>query len=81
MMSPACVRALLWVYAIAEPLPKTAEFIVDELIGDGLIRPRQERMNPDCEYEVTERGQVYVEALCAVPLPVQRWVIPSAGDR
>jgi len=25
-------------------------------------------------YDTTEGGRMYVEALCAVPLPVQRWV-------
>jgi hypothetical protein len=27
-------------------------------------------------YRLTERGEVYVAALCALPLPTQRWVIP-----
>lgn len=28
-------------------------------------------------YPLTERGRVYVEALCKVPLPVQKWVMPE----
>lgn len=28
-------------------------------------------------YKLSERGQVYVNALMAVPLPVQVWVMPA----
>lgn len=30
----------------------------------------------DCGYAGTEALKVYVDALCSVPLPVTRWVIP-----
>ena len=27
-------------------------------------------------YQITERGRVFVEALCNVPLPIKMWVVP-----
>ena len=32
-------------------------------------------------YEATEALGVWTEALCAVPFPVQKWVIPSSVGR
>ena len=32
-------------------------------------------------YRLTERGQVFVDALCAVPLPVQVWVMPKSAGK
>lgn len=29
------------------------------------------------DYGITDRGRAYVEALKAVPLPIQKWVMPS----
>lgn len=28
-------------------------------------------------YRLTERGRVFVDALCEAPLPIQAWVMPS----
>jgi hypothetical protein len=50
------------------------------LIHFGLVAPRQVRCESGSSYEVLERGSVYVKAIQAVPLPVQVWVIPDAGD-
>ena len=35
-------------------------------------------MDEFCEphYTITERGHVFVEALCNMPLPVKTWVMP-----
>ena len=27
-------------------------------------------------YQITERGRVFVEALCNMPLPIKTWVVP-----
>lgn len=32
-------------------------------------------------YRLTKRGQVFVDALCAVPLPVQVWVTPVSTSK
>lgn len=47
--------------------------------GSNLI---QESNEDHCTraYMLTERGQTYVEALKAVPLPVQVWQMPERGD-
>lgn len=45
-----------------------------ELLADGLIQRGQER-----RFEPTDRARAYVEALMAMPLPVQRWVMPDVG--
>lgn len=31
-------------------------------------------------YRLTERGRVFIEALQALPLPVQSWAMPEPGD-
>jgi hypothetical protein len=38
----------------------------------GLLRSRS-----DGAYETTERAAVYLEAILALPLPEQRWVMPE----
>jgi len=30
-------------------------------------------------YRVTERGRAFVEAICAMPLPIKKWVMPDAA--
>lgn len=44
--------------------------VARELVPFGLVVLRDDR------YHTTERGQVYVEALRATPLPVQSWTMP-----
>lgn len=46
----------------------------DELYRAGLLRWNEEQQ---C-FEGTEACKVWVNALCAVPLPVQQWVIPKS---
>lgn len=31
------------------------------------------------KYTISEKGRFYVRALCAVPLPVATWTIPTVG--
>lgn len=33
----------------------------------------------NANYKLTERGRVFVDALCETPLPIQTWVMPSEG--
>jgi hypothetical protein len=44
-------------------------------VQDGLLS-RCEEPAASRDYEPTERLHAYVEGLCRVPLPVQRWVVP-----
>lgn len=34
----------------------------------------------ECIYRGTDALNVYVDALCSVPLPVQRWVMPKSSQ-
>ena len=31
------------------------------------------------DYDLTDRGQAYVDALMALPLPEKRWIMPGAA--
>lgn len=44
--------------------------------------PEDDKSPTNQTYRITERGRIYAEALKAVPLPIQIWVIPdtSAND-
>lgn len=35
----------------------------------------------DSDYELTEGGKLLVEALCSMPLPVQKWVMPEKSKQ
>ena len=42
-----------------------------------LLEPTQSMdVYHDPHYRITERGRVFVEALCNMPLPVKTWVMP-----
>lgn len=51
---------------------------IDDFRARGLLKESGNKR----VYEPTEGVRLYVDALCAVPAPVQRWVIPlpSAED-
>lgn len=42
------------------------------MVEAGLLNP----VNGDRRYEPTDGLRVWVEALCAVPFPVRRWILP-----
>ena len=41
--------------------------------------PEDDNTRPDQTYRLTERGRIYAEALKAVPLPIQIWVMPDTS--
>lgn len=49
--------------------------VISELCSAGLLE-----VNPDgpAAYKATEAMRVYIDALLAVPYPVQKWVMPDA---
>lgn len=51
--------------------PKWADEVVHRLWQMGLLAK-----NGAGEWESTERGKVYVQLVCATPLPMKRWVDP-----
>lgn len=75
------LHVLLWHYFVpVSPYPEPCgnhRRFVDNLIGEGLLEYDRERAHLSTDqFEVTERGRVYVEALLKTPLPVQKWVVP-----
>ena len=90
-MTPLEIDIILHYYAIAEDYrggdhsaPAVGEAI-KRFISADMLRPATP--NPEDRllavrppaYVVTERGRIYVEALQAVPLPIQKWVMPEAA--
>lgn len=86
---PMKVNMLLHFYAVCEAFapekcrtsPAYTQF-VKELLKDGLIeRPTKEEREayPGWAYQTTAKGDALVNAICAVPNPVERvrYVIPS----
>jgi hypothetical protein len=83
-MSPLEIEILLHYYCLptdyrdgdfSAPAVKNAiERFRDEL---NLLEPTQSMdVYHDPHYRITERGRVFVEALCNMPLPVKQWVMP-----
>lgn len=91
-MPPMKIAMILHFFACCEPFaPEKSRTsaayttFVRELLRDGMIeRPTkaQRKANPGWAYTTTAKGDVYVEALKAVPLPVQaepQWIMPEKG--
>ena len=81
-MTPLQIKMVLHYYAIAEPYAlldpahaKSAAVCAQRalLCSDGLIEATAEAQSG---YRITPRGEAYVDALCAMPLPVSKWVMP-----
>ena len=80
-MSPLCIEILLWHYCRANPYPwhegGSAQLGIRQwLLDEGLLSQRMNRDTVVITEVITERGRVLVEALCATPLPVQKWAMP-----
>ncbi len=82
-MTPLQIKMVLHYYAIAEPYgirePQHAESPAvyqqrGALVALGLI---EEDGDWPAGYRTTGRGNAYVEALCAMDLPIQKWVMPD----
>lgn len=70
------IRVLLWHHYSPAPYPEDNSNIgaaYSNLISLGLLE--SEELGTQ-KMRTTERGAVYIEALRAVPLPVQKWVMP-----
>ena len=52
--------------------------ILGWFVRDGLLEKLPVPTEYGATYKATEALGVWVEALCAVPFPVQQWVIPAA---
>lgn len=62
-------------YAINDPAHAQSVAVAEskgQLIINGLI---EEDLQSPSGYRPTPRGLAYVKALCAMPLPTQKWVV------
>lgn len=81
-MSPLHIQLILHYHISPEPYaqhePQHAKSLAvteyrAQLLHHGLLEHWAD--GPD-SVKVTERGKVYIEGLRAVPLPIQKWVMP-----
>lgn len=72
-------HALAQPYALHEPQHARSPAVFEQ--RSSLIRDEMLALDPDSMsgYRVTERGRAYVEALCALPLPIKKWIMPAAA--
>jgi hypothetical protein len=50
---------------------------IDWFVAKGLLEAAPEHDAYSRKYVATEGLRLYVETLCAIPLPVQQWIIPD----
>lgn len=52
---------------------------IQDFLREGILRQREpeERSLYGATYTTTDRGQMLIRALCSVPYPEQRWVMPE----
>lgn len=84
-MTPLYIEIALWYFCRADEFPRLGAPAVEDAIKDLLQRGLLLRLTDEasaihdyqCRYVRNEEPlRLYVEALCAVRLPVQRWVMP-----
>ena len=80
-MTPFEIRVLLHYFTTpSEPPEQNAPIFpatIQKFLEDGLIQRVQE-VGPDgAKYETSNRGEAYCKALTELPLPVQKWVMPT----
>ena len=82
-MTPLEIRLLLHIHTTPAPIETPTKIYVETLdhfqaIGlitmDEVVEPGQH------PYRLTERGQVYIDALMSLPLPVAYWRIPDMPE-
>lgn len=56
--------------------PKAFGIAIRGLIDAGLLVPHHRTDEYSASYKTTEKAAVYVEAIRALPLPVNQWVMP-----
>ena len=79
-LAPMHIQPLLEIYSrvLLRDMPNVNNRIIDQLLGMELIQKKEVIEGPDrtvCEYELTDRGEVYIHALLDVPLPTKQWII------
>lgn len=53
------------------------------LVADDMLEVERSDIGPPSRtlraYSITERGRVYIQGLCNLPFPEQRWVMPGVA--
>ena len=75
-MSPLCVEILIWHYGRANQYPEwhkgtAQQDIQEDLLATDLL---ESDGNEPPNFYITDKGRALVEAICATPMPVQKWV-------
>jgi hypothetical protein len=86
-VTPLGIEIMLHYYCRADDYPRQEFPAVGtelaNLVGAGVLargpHPKLRDHEPT-RFHLTEGGEVYVEALKAVPLPVRKWVMPEAAS-
>jgi hypothetical protein len=80
-MTPYEIEVMLWYYCRCEDHedmsrnPPVWRPTIDQFMRDGMLVAGSDR-NDMC-YSITERGKAYVDHLCAVQIPICKWVQPE----
>ena len=78
VLTPGQLAALATVGTGTEAIPSVMRSVViDMASGHGWLLIEHDGKDA---FRLTERGRVYLNALCDLPLPQQRWVIPTTGE-
>lgn len=80
-MSPLALKVLLHYYVTPALFDKNKAHDLEveaiaQFVRDGLLQERQAGEAGWDNYEISERGKAYCEAILNMPLPEMRWHIP-----
>jgi hypothetical protein len=86
-MTPYEIEVMLWYYTRCEDHedasrnPPVWRPTIVEFLTAGLLELKPVESKRDVCYVLTDRGKAYCEFLCAVQVPVCKWVQPPRADR
>ena len=75
-MTPNDIEILIHCYVCPRPHPRISAPAVVEALNEFVFLGLVERDSHNT-YHTTDRGKAYMEMLCTLPLPVQKWVDQS----
>jgi len=79
ILSPLKIGILLHYYCRVDDYPRmhvpSVCVIIDEFCRLGLLYPNHD--NEGVRFKKTDGLDVYIDAICSVPLPIKKWVIPD----
>jgi hypothetical protein len=85
MRAPVFIEIALWYYCRAEDHPRIRDHYsgpyrdaVEELVEAGMLIPIP---GDGVSYEPTAGLRMYVDTICAVPLPIQAWTMPALSPK